>query len=181
MGIIDWLILIILALSAFQGLRKGLVSTLVRVGAVIAVFMLIGQIFPLVKNGLIENLRLGLVPATLLAALLIIVVVAVMVGIVNLIFKKVLKVTKLSGLNKFLGLVFGFLNGLMVVIVLMVLLDYIPKLSTPLKDGSRHRVYVAVDTFKEDLFTVLKFEERDRFQQIKAKLKKDNNQTQTGK
>jgi len=38
-----------------------------------------------------------------------------------------------------------------------------------------------VDTFKEDLFTVLKFEERDRFQQIKAKLKKDNNQTQTGK
>lgn len=178
MGIIDWLILIGLALAAFQGFRRGLAATLVRIGAAIVVFLLIGQVFPLLKNGLIENLKLGLVPATLLAALLIIVAVAVLVGLINHIFKKVLKATQLSGLNKFLGLIFGFLNGLVAVIVLMVLLDYAPKLSTPLKDGAKHPVYAAVDTFKEDLFTTLKFGERDRFQQIKAKLKKEDNQPQ---
>ncbi len=181
MGFIDWLIVILLALAAFQGFRKGLVATLVRIGGAIAVFLLIGQVFPLVKNGLIVNLKLGLVPANLLAVLLIIVVVAVILGLINHVFKKLLKASHLSGLNKFLGLIFGFLNGLVVIIVLMVLLDLAPKLATPLKDGAKHPVYAAVDTFKEDVFTSLKFEERDRFRQIKAKLKKEDSQTQTAR
>lgn len=178
MGFIDWLILAVLLLTAFNGFRKGLAATLVHIGGAMGVFLLWGQVFPLVKNGLILNLKLGLVPATILAVILIVLVTVVLLSLIERLFHKVLKGTHLSGLNKFLGLIFGFLNGLMVIIILMVLLDYAPKLSTPLKDGAKHRVYAAVDVFKEDIFTLLKFDERDRFQQIKEKIKKDEDKSQ---
>ena len=77
----------------------------------------------------------------------------------------------LSFPNKLLGMIFGFANGLLIVIVFMVALDYFPSVTIPLKDGSKHRVYAAVDTFKEDIFTQLKFSERDRFHQISETLK----------
>ncbi len=179
MGFIDWLIVIILALGAFNGFRKGLVATLVRIGAASVVFLLIGQIFPLVKNGLIVNLKLGLVPATILAAILIFVALAVIIRLIQRLLINVLKGTHLSGLNKFLGLVFGFVNGLVVIIIMMVLLDCAPRISQPLKDGAKHRVYAAVDTLKEDIFATLKFDERDRFQQIKDKLKQEKEKSQS--
>lgn len=177
MGFIDWLILAVLILSAFNGFRKGLVATLVRIGGAIGVFLLWGQLFPLVKNALILNLKLGLMPATILAIILIVVVTAVLLALIERLFHSVLKGTHLSGLNKFLGLIFGLLNGLVTVIILMVLLDYAPKLSTPLKDGAKHPVYSAVDVFKEDVFTMLKFDERDRFLQLKERIKKDEDKS----
>ncbi len=178
MGFIDWLILAVLLLTAFNGFRKGLVATLVHIGSAIGVFLLWGQLFPLVKNGLILNLKLGLVPATILAVILIVVVTVVLVALIERLFRSALKGSHLSGLNKFLGLIFGLLNGLVSIIVLMVLLDYAPKLSTPLKDGAKHPVYAAVDVFKEDVFTMLKFDERDRFLQLKEKIKKDEDKSQ---
>ena len=59
----------------------------------------------------------------------------------------------------------------------MVLLDYAPKLSEPLKDHANHRVYAAMDVFKEDIFDNLKMNEHNRFNEIREKQKKDNNQS----
>ncbi|MFA6720993.1 MAG: CvpA family protein [Candidatus Cloacimonadaceae bacterium] len=178
MGFIDWLIVAVLLLLTLNGLRKGLAATLVHIGGGVALFLLWGQIFPLVKNALIVNLKLGLIPATILAVILIVLATAVALALLERLFHKVLKGTHLSGLNRFLGLLFGLLNGLLVVILLMVLLDLAPKLSTPLKDGAKHPVYAAVDVFKEDVFRVLKFGERDRFQQIKERISKDEDKSQ---
>jgi uncharacterized membrane protein required for colicin V production len=172
MGIIDWLIVAVLVAFTVQGFLKGLVATLVRICGGVATFLLIGQIYPLVKNSLIVNFKLGIIPASILAVILIIVVTAVVMRLLAWLLTRVVKAVKLSFMNKLTGLALGFANGLLVVIVCMVLLDYAPKLSTPLKDGSKHRVYAAVDTFKEDIFTQLKFNERDRFQQIRGALKK---------
>lgn len=180
MGFIDWLIVIILALTAFHGFRKGLAAMLVRLGGAIAVFLLIGQVFPLVRNSLIVNLKLGLTSATLLGVILIIVAVAVVLGLLERIFHKALKATHLSGLNKLLGLLLGLANGILLVIIMMVLLDYAPKLSEPLKDGEKHRIYAAADVLKEEAFNALKFNERDRFQQLKQKIQKDKDKPEQG-
>ncbi|MDX9834260.1 MAG: CvpA family protein [Desulfobulbus sp.] len=177
MGFIDWLILIMLAVSAFMGYRKGIAAMLVRLGGAVALFLLIGQIFPLVRNALIENFKLGLVLSCILAAILIIVAAVVILGLLAKIFTKALKVVRLSAVNRFLGLVMGFVNGLVSVIILMVLLDYAPKLSEPLKDHANHRVYAAMDVFKEDIFDNLKMNEHNRFNEIREKQKKDNNQS----
>jgi uncharacterized membrane protein required for colicin V production len=71
-----------------------------------------------------------------------------------------LRALKLSNLNRFLGAVLGVINGLLVVIILMVILDFMPKLSTPLKDGEKHRVYAGVNLVKEEIFTKLNLTER---------------------
>ncbi len=179
MGIIDWIIVIGLALAAFHGWRRGLAAMLVRLGGAIAILLLVGEIFPLVKNALIEQLKLGLVPAVLLALVLIVVAAAVVLGVLERLFTKALKAVRLSWLNKLLGLALGLLNGLLVVMILMLLLDLFPRLSDPLKDGEKHRVYLGVDTFKEDVFTTLKFEQRERFQELREGLREDMEESQT--
>jgi len=171
MGFIDWLILAILIFFTIQGFVKGFIATLVRIGGAFVAFLLIGQIFPLVRNSLIINLHLGRVPSSILAVILLVIIILVLLRLIAWILTKVIKAMHLSFPNKLLGMIFGFANGLLIVIVFMVALDYFPKVTSPLKDGSKHRVYAAVDTFKEDIFTQLKFSERDRFHQISETLK----------
>ncbi|HPI25949.1 MAG TPA: hypothetical protein PLO57_05735, partial [Candidatus Cloacimonadota bacterium] len=74
-----------------------------------------------------------------------------------------IKALKLSGMNRFLGAVLGLVNGLICVIIITVALDYLPKVSTPLKDGEKHRVYAGIEVLKEDLFDKLQLENRVKY------------------
>ncbi|HQP63257.1 MAG TPA: hypothetical protein PK713_04260 [Candidatus Cloacimonas sp.] len=42
----------------------------------------------------------------------------------------------------------------------MVVLDFLPNISTSLKDGEKHRVYAGVNLVKEEIFTKLNLTER---------------------
>jgi len=86
--------------------------------------------------------------------------IVVIVRIVIFLLEKFLRALKLSPVNRTLGAVLGIINGLLVVIILTVVLDFMPKLSTPLKDGEKHRVYASVNLVKEEIFTKLKLTER---------------------
>jgi len=55
------------------------------------------------------------------------------------------------------------INGLICVIIITVVLDYLPKVSTPLKDGEKHRVYAGVEVLKEELFDKLQLENRMKY------------------
>ncbi|HOZ00853.1 MAG TPA: CvpA family protein [Candidatus Syntrophosphaera sp.] len=173
MGFIDWLILAILLIFLVQGFRKGLAAALIRIGGTIAAFFLVGQFYPLVRNSLILNFKLHGILATLVAVILIGVLLMVVIRLLIYVMNRLLKAVNLSFFNKLLGALFGFGNGLLCVIVLMVVLDYVPKVSTPLKDSGKHRVYAAVDTLKDDLFTQLKLTEKDKYLKILDSLKKD--------
>ncbi len=173
MGIIDWIILIVLLAFLVQGFRKGLAATLVKIGGAVAAFLLVGQFYPLVRNSLILNYKLGGFLATLVAVVLIGILILVVIRLLIYLLNTLLKAAQLSFINKFLGLVAGLVMGLLCVIIFMTLLDYVPKLATPLKDSANHRVYAAVDTLKEDLFTQLKLTQRDKYHQLLDKLKKD--------
>jgi len=175
MGFIDWLILIVLLVSSFLGYRKGIAAMLVRLAGSVALFLLIGQIFPLVRNALVENFKVGQVLSSILAAILIVVASVIVLRILEKIFNKALKAIHLSTLNRFLGLAMGFFNGLLAVIIVLVLLDYMPKLSEPLKDHANHRVYAALDVFKEDMFDNLKMKEHGRFYEIGNKHRAEKN------
>jgi hypothetical protein len=62
-------------------------------------------------------------------------------------------------------------------------MDYIPSLSTPLKVGSKHRVYAAVDTLKTDLVNTIKLKQYDRYLKVMDKMKADKKaqEEQSGK
>ena len=160
MGIIDWIILAVLVLFTFFGWRKGLLANIVQLAGYILTFFLVGHYYPLIQQSLIFKFHFAKWLATTVSVILIIVLIVVIVRIVIYILERFLRALKLSNLNRFLGAVLGVINGLMVVIILMVILDFMPNLSTPLKNGEKHRVYAGVNLVKEEIFTKLNLTER---------------------
>jgi len=160
MGIIDWIILAVLLLFTFFGWRKGLLASIIQLGGYILSFVLVGHYYPLVQRSLILKFHFAKWLATAVSVVLIIVLIVVIVRIVIFLLEKFLRALKLSPVNRTLGAVLGIINGLLVVIILTVVLDFMPKLSTPLKDGEKHRVYASVNLVKEEIFTKLKLTER---------------------
>lgn len=173
MGIIDWIILIILLLFAVQGLRKGLVAGLIKIGGMIAFFFLIGHFYPLVRNSLLASYHLNRTVATAIAWILILVLLVVVVRLVIWLLDKLLKSVMHSPINKFFGLLLGFLNGLLLIIVFTILVDYVPVLAKPLKNPANHRVYAAVDMLKVDLVSTLKMKQYDKYLHVLDKLRLD--------
>lgn len=166
MGIMDWIILAVLAFFMVQGLRRGLAASLVGIAGTIASFFLASHFYPLVKNSLLINYKMNFILASVVAGILIVVLFVVVLRLVIFTLNRMISAVKLSGLNKLLGLVFGFFNGLLVVMVCMVLLDYLPPLSDPLKNPAKHRIYAAVDTLKTDLVQTLKLKQYDKYLNI---------------
>ena len=169
MGAIDWAILALLAVCVFLGWRKGLAAALINLAGVIAGFFLVGHFYPLVARSLRIKYELSTGLSTLLAVLLITILLAVVVRLVVFALNRVLKALKLSSLNRFAGMLLGFANGLLILICVTLVLDYFPKVSTPLKDSSQHRVYAAVNLLKDELIGSLKLKQHLEYLELKAK------------
>ncbi|PKN71402.1 MAG: hypothetical protein CVU50_10210 [Candidatus Cloacimonetes bacterium HGW-Cloacimonetes-3] len=160
MGIIDWIILGLLLLFTYLGWRKGFATAVIQFCGYILTFFLVGHYYPLVQRSLLLKYNMARALATIISILLIIVLIFVVSKLIIYIISRLLVATKLSTLNKGVGAILGFGNGLLVLIILMVMLDFIPNVSTPLKDGEKHRVYAGVDVLKEEVFAKLKLTER---------------------
>jgi len=163
MGVIDWIILALLLVFTFLGWRRGFVAAIVQLCGYILTFFLVGHYYPLLQRSLLIRYHMARWMATVLSVLLIIVLIVVVVRIVIYVLNRLLDAMNLSALNKGIGTVLGFANGLLVVIILMVMLDFVPSLSTPLKNGDKHRVYAGINVLKEELFDKFKLTERMKF------------------
>jgi len=160
MGILDWLILALLMVFIYLGWRRGFVAAIVQFCGYILSFFLVGHYYPLVQRNLILRYHLAHWLATVFSVLLILVLIVVVVRIVVYILNRVLKAMKLSTLNKAGGATLGLINGLLIVIIFMVMLDFVPKVSTPLENSQKHRVYAGISVLKEELFSKLKLTQR---------------------
>lgn len=156
MGLIDWIILIVLAIWVILGVRRGLVGAIVQFGGGILTFFLIGHYYPLLANQLMIKYSHSKTLAAVISIVLILVLFIVVIRFVTWILNRFVKAIGLTWVNRLLGGLLGFINGILIIMILMAGLDYLPKLSDPLKDGSKHRVYAGLDIFKEDVFSALK-------------------------
>ena len=163
MGIIDWIILAFLLFFTFNGYRRGLAGAIIQLAGFVLAFFLIGHYYPLLANQLMLKYAMSKGLATVIAVILILILLVVITRFVIWAIDRFIKALKLSGMNRFLGAVLGLVNGLICVIIITVALDYLPKVSTPLKDGEKHRVYAGIEVLKEDLFDKLQLENRMKF------------------
>jgi uncharacterized membrane protein required for colicin V production len=163
MGIIDWIILGFLLLLTYIGWRKGLAAAIIQLGAYIITFFLVGHYYPLVQRSLLLKYQMPRWTATIVSVLLVITLIVVLAKLVIYLINRFIMAVKLSTLNKGMGAILGFGNGILVVIILMVMLDFMPSVSTPLKDGETHRVYAGINVIKEELFTKLKLTQRMKY------------------
>lgn len=159
MGFIDFLLLVIIGLSMAWGWKKGLAAMIVRLVAIIASFFLVGQLYPLARASLVNNFGMSCGLATFIAVVLILVLIAVLVRIAIEVLNRALKAVKLSGVNKFFGMLVGLLNALFFIFILIVVLGYFPKASANFNNPSRHKVYHGLSSLKQDVFARLKLRE----------------------
>jgi uncharacterized membrane protein required for colicin V production len=150
----------LLLVFTYLGWRRGLAASVVQLCGFILTFFLVGHYYPMVQRSLLLKYHMARGLSTVVSILLIIALIVVVTKLIIYIISRLLVAINLSTLNKAVGAVFGFGNGLVVLFILMVMLDFIPSLSTPLKDGESHRVYAGVNVLKEEVFTKLKLTER---------------------
>lgn len=124
MAIVDWIILGVLAVSTLISIRRGFVkealSLLTWVAAILVARLFAAQ-FTVVLAPYIEteSLRLG-------AAYIVLFIATLMVGgMVNYMVSELVKMTGLSGLDRLLGMAFGFLRGGIIVLVFVAILHYV--------------------------------------------------------
>ncbi len=173
MGFIDLLFLVIIGLSMAWGWRKGLAEMIVRLVAILASFFLVGHLYPLARASLVNNFGFSRGLATFVAVVLILVLIAVLVRIAIEILNRALKAVKLSGVNKFFGMLVGLLNALIFILIVIVVLDYFPRVSTSFKDPARHKVYYALYGLKKDIVSNPTLRERLPKIDLKDVLDKD--------
>jgi len=159
MGFIDLLLLGIIGFSMVWGWRKGLAAMIVRLVAIVASFFLVGQLFPLARASLVNNFGFSRGLATIIAVVLILILIGVLVRIAIEVLNRALKAVKLSGVNKFFGMLVGLLNALFFIFILILALDQFPKLSASFKDPARHKVYYSLNGLKQDVLSGLKLRE----------------------
>jgi len=160
MGIFDWLILLFIVYLMWRGWRKGFIGTLLHLVGVIMVFFLVAHYFPMVKQGLIIKLHLGTLLSTILAVILIVAMIAIIVQIIKLILERTLKLIHMSFINSAMGALFGFMTGLLLIVVLSILIDVVPALSRPLENNVKHRVYSAVKVVRGEMYTSFKLKSK---------------------
>lgn len=156
MGIFDWTILAFLLVFLVLGYRRGLIGMLINLAGFVLSFLLVSHYYPLVRQGLMIRLHLGSTLATILAVCLIIMSITVIVKLVIFFLDRTIKLMNLSFLNRSLGAIFGLFNGILCVVIISIVIDYIPLISNRLNDSSQHRVYAGVRVIKEDLVDNLK-------------------------
>lgn len=119
----DYLVLAILLVSALLGLMRGLVKEILSLCAYLAAFL--GAIWwgPRVSDwlgGYIENplLRTGV------SYLAVFLVVLLLVGLLNMTLATLIEKTGLTPADHGLGAMFGFMRGVLLVLVLVILAGY---------------------------------------------------------
>jgi membrane protein required for colicin V production len=119
MNWLDIIILIVLALFLFGGLKNGIIRTVVSLAGLTVGIMLAGRYYPLVAAELtfIPDLNI----ANIAAFIVILMVVLIASGIAAWLLTHFVKAILLGWLNSLLGAVFGFLIGVILTSALLTI------------------------------------------------------------
>jgi len=122
---VDWLIIVIIVISSLISLKRGffkeVLSLLIWVVAIfISWFYSTGLSVVFIDWISVPSLRIAL------TALIIFVLVLFCGGLINKFFLKLVHFTDLSGTDRCLGMVFGGLRGVALVVLLVWVANYLP-------------------------------------------------------
>ncbi|MFW5824326.1 MAG: CvpA family protein [Marinobacter sp.] len=136
---IDWVIIALLTISTLISLKRGFVREALSLVTWVTAFIIARTFHPQMQSLLASTVETPLV--RLIAAFAILFVATLIVGaIVNNLIAHLVRVTGLSATDRVLGMVFGLLRGVVVVVVAIAFTRY-----TPLAEDTWWRTSVMID------------------------------------
>ncbi|MBN2829137.1 MAG: CvpA family protein [Candidatus Cloacimonetes bacterium] len=126
MKILDIALLIVLLIITIYGWRKGIIASLLQLAGIVVCFVLAGKYAPLFQNALVNNFGLGTTLSMFLAYLLVVIIILLIFQIIRLLLEGVLKLLNLTIINRILGALFAFINGVLLFVVLLTLIEISP-------------------------------------------------------
>lgn len=136
---IDWVIIALLTISTLISLKRGFVREALSLITWVAAFIIARTFHPQMQSLLAGTVETPLV--RLIAAFAILFVATLIVGaIINNLIAHLVRVTGLSATDRVLGMVFGLLRGVVVVVVAIAFTRY-----TPLAQDTWWRTSIMID------------------------------------
>lgn len=129
-GILDLVFIVILAISILLGLIRGAIRevlSLVGLGAsVYLAFKFSDTLSKTYVSQIFEDTRISYI----VTFVLIIVATLFAVTLINLFFSQLLKASGLSFVNRFLGMIFGILRGMVICCILVLIIGFVPGITS---------------------------------------------------
>jgi membrane protein required for colicin V production len=127
--IIDWVIVAILLISTFEGLRRGLISAVFSLGGLILGFILAARFWPAFQPILQRFIHEAWV-VELVSYLLVILIVVVAMSVLGHLLRRTAHAIGLGWIDRILGGAFGLLRGaLLVVLGFIIVAAFYPSAS----------------------------------------------------
>lgn len=126
MQTLDIILGIFLLILFFNGLRKGIIKSVVGLIGLLATIYLIATYASTAKILIIEKWNAPEMVATILSYILIAIVVAIIFRIVIFILHRIVNILNLGVVDKLLGGILGVLSGAIIIAILLMICDISP-------------------------------------------------------
>jgi membrane protein required for colicin V production len=117
----DYAVIAVVALSALRGLWRGFLAEVFGLIGWIAAFIIAIRFAPAVAVYVPSNWPGGALTQWLIAMFAIVAVVMIVVAVFSIVFERLSAATGLRGVDRSLGMLFGLVRGVMLVLVLVAL------------------------------------------------------------
>ncbi len=148
---LDIILSLFLVFFLFVGYKKGFVSSIISLLGLSAIVVLIGRFAPLAKEGLIGRFALSPFMATILSYVLIVVLILLIAKIVKIILHKIIVFLEMNWLDKLLGSIFGLLNGVLILMLIVILIDVLPFSNSVWKLTSNSKLTNSIRILTQDV------------------------------
>jgi len=126
MHVLDIVFGILILFLALKGLQKGFLASLIQLLGLVVIVFTIAKAGQFVKLIVIDQLGWSDLVATIASYILIALIILIMIKIIIFLINRMVEFLKLKGLNKFLGALFGVINGLLLVAAIIIITDVLP-------------------------------------------------------
>lgn len=143
MTLVDWVVVILMACAVLGGLFQGFFRSVCSLGGLILGLVIAAWNYSHVATLLLPLVRIQAVANTI-AFLLIAIVVAALIGLIGSLLAKAFRLLGLGWLDSLAGGVFGFFQGVLIVVIcLLVVVAFFPQ-ATWVADAKLPRMFFGV-------------------------------------
>ena len=163
MNYIDIILALLLFFSAINGFRKGLISELASLAALILGIWGAIEFSYVTTDFLTENFEIHTRYLNIISFIITFAVIVILVHVVGSVINKLVETVMLGFVNKLAGMAFGILKSALILSIILVVFDKIDEDVEILsrKAKSESRLYAPIRNFAPSIFPFIDFWDQD--------------------